>query len=34
MALEHRERRRYCEQISRINTAMSADDNKRSLDQG
>lgn len=32
MALEHQERRRYCEHISRINQAMSTDEPRRSLD--
>ncbi|MFC5743232.1 DUF6760 family protein [Dyella tabacisoli] len=32
LALEHRERRRFCEHISRINKTMSADEARRSLD--
>jgi hypothetical protein len=32
LALEHKERRRFCEHISRINQAMSADEPRRSLD--
>jgi hypothetical protein len=32
LALEHRERRRFCEHISRINKAMSAEEPRRGLD--
>ncbi|MFZ6776498.1 DUF6760 family protein [Undibacterium sp. Ji83W] len=31
LAMEHAERRRWCEQISKINKAMSSDDNHKSL---
>ncbi|WP_373279726.1 DUF6760 family protein [Chitinimonas arctica] len=34
LALEHAERRRFCEHISRINKAMSAEDTRRGINLG